>query len=149
MDKFTKQINTVSMNIEPMSLKFFAYRFMINEEYLQYGIVKKTNRKTGEKEYIPAVLIKGRTNRLVNKGWLTVFINVCKDCLASNISDSQYGHELFPAEFSEDDEDFCFRYKKCEIRLNKNMMKEFYSNRVFGKSVGLLTGAVPEMFEEC
>jgi hypothetical protein len=131
MDKFTKQISTVSMNIEPMSLKFFAYHFMINEEYLQYGIVEETNRKTGKKERIAAILIKGHTNSLVNKGWLTVFINVCKDYLASNISDSQYGYELFPAEFSEENEDFCFRYKKCVIRLNKRMMKEFYLYKVF------------------
>jgi len=137
MSKSKEKFDTVALAVEPMSLKFFSYRFMIRKKYLRYGIVAKTNQVTYETELIPALLIKG----------VELFINILEDRLEHNISDSQYVFKEFECEFLLSKTHYIFRHGEMEELLGKRFMKEFYLNKVFSWETKKMMGATPDDFK--
>ena len=122
--------------IELLSLKFFANRFNVPKNKLTYGIITKKNLKSEKVWQMPAILIKGSE----------LFIDICEDRLKHKISDSQYQFEVYHCELIDDGAYYIFRHDEREMKLQKEEIEIFYSDKWLSDASRAIAGATPEDF---
>jgi hypothetical protein len=115
------------MEINFMSLKFFASRFNIPIKSLRWGIVNNSVRA------VCSVLIKDKL----------LFIDIFEDVLVSRVTTKC---KVRPCTLIENENSFIFANEENRITVKKSDIEAFYSNKVYSKGTDkYLLGAYAEI----